>query len=291
MAHELDVPMADGRSVRTAAFGPRNGTPVIWHHGNPGSRVAPVSEAVLEAAGVRLITHDRPGGGASDPLPGRRVASSSSDVTAIADAWGLRRFGTAGFSGGGSFALAIAALLGDRVFAAAVLSGAAPIDAEGLDFKAGMDDQGIPASDDQLQSGRGTFLAELEPTRQAILADPQQALRQFVEAWPATDHEALRNPEISTPISKGMAECVRVSAEGWLDDSVAFYRPWGFNVETVGIPVSIWHGQGDTAAPITHARWLAQRIPECDLRELDGGHYAAYAAIPHALSWLVSLSA
>ena len=109
-------------------------------------------------------------------------------------------------------------------------------------------------------------------------------------ARPATDHESLRNPDISVPISEGMAECVRVSADGWLDDAIAFYRPWGFGVETIGVPVSIWHGQDDTAAPISHARWLAQRIPRCDLHELDGGHYAAYAAIPHVLNWLVLLS-
>jgi hypothetical protein len=53
--------------------------------------------------------------------------------------WGLRRFvGTAEVSGGSSFALAIAASLGDRVIATAVLSGAAPIDPEGLDFTSGV---------------------------------------------------------------------------------------------------------------------------------------------------------
>jgi pimeloyl-ACP methyl ester carboxylesterase len=287
-ADELDVITADARTVRTAAFGPRGGFPVVWHHGNPGSRVAPISDAALEAAGVRLITYDRPGGGRSDPLPGRRIASSGADVAAIAEEWGVARFGTAGFSGGGSFALATAALLGDRVVAAAVLSGAAPIDADGLDFTAGMSDVGEPVSDDEVELGRAALLLEMEPQRQAILADPRAALLAFIEEWPEADHAAVMSPEISLPISEGMRECVRISAEGWLDDSVAFHRPWGFDVATIDVPVAIWHGRDDTAAPVTHGRWLARRIRGCSLRELEGGHYASYAAIPEMLRWLVA---
>jgi pimeloyl-ACP methyl ester carboxylesterase len=283
-----DLRMADGRIVRTAAFGSPRGFPVVWHHGNPGSRVAPVSESVLREVGVRLLTYDRPGGGGSDPLPGRRIVSSGPDIAAITDSWEIDRFGTAGFSGGGSFALATAALLGDRVLAAAVLSGAAPIDADNLDFIAGMTDTGTAAADDELEQGRAQLLLEMEPTRQTILSDPYQALMSFVAEWPEADRTALLHQDIAIPLAEGMAECVRVSADGWLDDSVAFYRPWGFDVTKITVPVAIWHGHDDTAAPIAHGRWLADRIPGCELHELDGAHYAAYLAIPDILRWLAS---
>lgn len=285
---ERNVRMSDGRIVRTAAFGSPKGFPVVWHHGNPGSRVAPVSEIVLRDLGVMLITYDRPGCGCSDPRPGRRIVSGSPDVIAIADTWNADQFGTAGFSGGGSFALATAALSGDRVLAAAVLSGAAPIDADGLDFTAGMTDTGTFVGEDELLQRRGQLLLELEPTRQAILSNPYEALLAFVAGWPEADRKALRSAHIAVPIAEGMAECVRLSAEGWLEDTVAFYRPWGFDLATISVPVGIWHGRDDTAAPITHGRWLAARIPLCTLHELDGGHYAAYLAIPDILRWLVS---
>jgi pimeloyl-ACP methyl ester carboxylesterase len=286
--NERDVLTDDGRSVRTAAFGPADGSPIIWHHGNPGSRISGIPEAMLEAAGARLITFDRPGGGRSGPLPGRRIASIGVEVAAIAEGWGLARFATAGFSGGGAFALATAALFPGRVTASAVISGAAPIDAEGLDFTAGMTDTGTPPTDDELQTRRAELLREMEPNRQAILTDPYEALLGFVEAWPEADQEALRASEISRPIAEGMVECVRVSAEGWLDDSIAFYRPWGFDVATIDVPVAMWHGRQDTAAPITHARWLAGHIENSTLNELDGGHYAAFVELPAILDWLVS---
>ena len=78
-----------------------------------------------------------PGTAHSDRRPGRTVADCAPDVAAIADELGIGRFYTVGWSGGGPHALACAALLGDRVMAAATLAGVAPRDAEGLDWLAG----------------------------------------------------------------------------------------------------------------------------------------------------------
>jgi pimeloyl-ACP methyl ester carboxylesterase len=283
---ELDVAIPDGRIVRTASLGPENGFPVVWHHGNPGSRVPPLAEPVLESAGIRLITYDRPGAGHSTARPGRRVADVRDDVSAIADAWEIARFGTAGISAGGAHTLGTAALLPDRVVAAAVLSGAAPIDAEGLDFTAGMSQTNTQAAEDQEEVDREAALLEGAPMRQAILADPERALLGFAEEFPLSDREALELREVVTPIAEGMAECVRESAEGWLDDSIAFARPWGFDVATIEVPVGIWQGREDTATPITHARWLTARIPQAELYELEGGHYAPYLRLPEILRWL-----
>jgi pimeloyl-ACP methyl ester carboxylesterase len=285
---EVEVAVSGGRVVRAASFGPDEGLPVIWHHGNPGSRVCPVDPSVLETAGVRLVTYDRPGGGASTPRPGRRVADLKDDIGPIADAFGFERFGTMGISGGGAFALGTAALVPERVLAAAVLSGAAPIDADGLDFREGMTDTNARAADEQEDRDRAATLAEMEPIRRAILADPRAVLLQFAEEFPQADRDALAASDILGPITEGMAECVRESAEGWLDDSLAFARPWGFDVESISAPVGIWQGRDDTATPVTHARWLASRISNAELHELDGGHYAPYLAFAHALDWLRS---
>jgi pimeloyl-ACP methyl ester carboxylesterase len=282
---EQDVRTPDGRIVRTASYGPLDGFPVLWHHGNPGSRVAPLADGKLEAGGIRLIAYDRPGAGGSTPRPGRRVADVRDDVPAIADAWELERFGTAGISGGGAFTLATAALFPERVVAAAVLSGAAPIDAEGLDFTAGMNETNTRAAEEE-EKDRQAELLEGEPMRQAILADPQQVLLRFAEEFPPADREALQQPEVMSSIAEGMAECLRISAEGWLDDSGAFASPWGFDVATIAVPVGIWQGREDTATPLTHARWLATRIPRAELHELEGGHYAPYLQLPEILRWL-----
>jgi pimeloyl-ACP methyl ester carboxylesterase len=285
---ERDVTTLDGRVLRTAELGPAGAPAVLWHHGNPGSRVPPLSEAALDEIGVRLITYDRPGGGLSTPNPGRCIADGAADDAAIADAWGVERFAAAGVSGGGAYALGDAALLPGRVVAAAVLGGAAPIDAEGLDFTDGITETNRRAVEEPEPTDRATPLAEIEPLRQAILADPRAVLREFSEEFPPADREALTDPSILDPIAEGMAECVRISAEGWLDDSLAFGRPWGFDPATIAVPVEIWHGRDDTASPLAHARWLAGRIPGAELHELDGGHYAGLLRLSQILGRLAA---
>ena len=95
--------------------------------------------------GIRLIRYDRPGFGASTPAPGRRAVDAADDVRAIVDALGVETFAVEGSSAGGPHALAVAALLADRVSAVAVSASLAPVDGAGLDFLDGMAADYLPA--------------------------------------------------------------------------------------------------------------------------------------------------
>src|SRR5919109_1263991 len=155
--HRIESP--DDRVLAAVEGGDPNGPAVVVHNGTPMSRLlyAPhVADA--KARGLRLIGYDRPGYGGSTPQPGRVVADAAADVAAIADALGIDRFGTWGISGGGPHALACAALLPDRVVAAASLAGVAPYDAKDLDWLAGMGEANVQEFALTLQ-GRG----KLEP--------------------------------------------------------------------------------------------------------------------------------
>jgi hypothetical protein len=48
----------------------------------------------------------------------------------------------------------------------------------------------------------------------------------------------------------------------WEDDN-AFYHPWQFDLADIQAPVSLWHGLKDFL-PVTHPKWLADRIPNVD---------------------------
>src|SRR5260221_10564616 len=134
----------DGRMLAVDEGGDASGVPVLVHYGTPGSRLLyepHVRDA--EERGIRLFSYDRPGYGGSSRDAGRTIASCAADVTAICDALGIDRFCVWGISGGGPHALATAALIPDRVAAAAALAPVAPFDAEGLDFYDGMGEQNI----------------------------------------------------------------------------------------------------------------------------------------------------
>ncbi len=110
-AIELD----EGRTVGFATFGSRDGTPVLWCHGGPGSRLDPVHRDVEAAnAGLLLVGIDRPGYGISTPQPGRTIADWIPDAMAVADELGVDKFVAVGESTGGAYALALAALVPDR---------------------------------------------------------------------------------------------------------------------------------------------------------------------------------
>jgi hypothetical protein len=94
-----EVRLADGRILRTQDSGAADGQPVFLFHDGLGSRlVADPLAAVATHAGLRLLSHDRPGFGGSTAQPGRRVADAAADVTAIADQLGVDRFAVWGTS-------------------------------------------------------------------------------------------------------------------------------------------------------------------------------------------------
>ena len=133
------APAPRGRTLEAVEEGDDGGTLLIFHHGSPGAAVPfePFDRAAAER-GIRLVTLSRAGFGGSSRFPGRSVADAAADAAALADHLGAERFVTIGWSGGGPHALACAALLPQRVAAAATLAGVAPYDAPGLEWTAGM---------------------------------------------------------------------------------------------------------------------------------------------------------
>jgi len=49
--------------------------------------------------------------------------------------------------------------------------------------------------------------------------------------------------------------------DGWVDDDMAFIRPWGFDLASIGVPVVVWQGDLDLMVPSAHGKWLAEKIP------------------------------
>jgi pimeloyl-ACP methyl ester carboxylesterase len=134
------VPGPDGETIWVEEFGEPGGKPLLVHAGSPGSRrlFRPDGELAAQEFGLRLLSYDRPGYRGRPRRAGRRIADSVTDVRCIARALGIERMGVWGFSGGGPYALACAALLPDLVTGAAVFASFAPYGSPGLDFCAGM---------------------------------------------------------------------------------------------------------------------------------------------------------
>jgi len=282
------VQTPDGRTLAVEEVGDPNGHPVLVHEGTPNSRHL-YPPAAIDAAvrGLRLISYDRPGYGGSTPQPGRSVADCAADVRAICAELGISRLAMWGISGGGPHVLACAALLPDLVTAAASLASPAPLDAEGLDWFAGMG--ALNADDTRL------FLRDRQAARAKLDADREEVLG----ASPAelvSGLKTLLSPTDAAALNDGLAEFLvycdheglAPGNEGWWDDGVAHSSPWGFELSAISVPVLLMHGRQDQFVPFGHGQWLAEHIPGVEARLFDhDGHLTLLTnRIPEVHGWL-----
>jgi pimeloyl-ACP methyl ester carboxylesterase len=281
------VEVVDGRQLAVSVFGELTRSPVFYLHGTPGSRIGPrPTNQQLEDANVCLITYDRPGYGRSSRFASRTVADVAKDVEAIADYLCVERFAVLGRSGGGPHALACAALLPDRVMRAATLVSLAPRQTRGLNWFEGMAESNVDAytvaAEDPVE-----LAALLKDAAARIYADPTSHVTRLNEEMPEADRQAVANKSVQAALALSFAEAVRDSAEGWIDDVLAFCSPWGFDLSSICVPVYLWHGGKDVFSPKAHTKWLADTIPGAlAVYEPDRAHFEALKVVADVLPWL-----
>lgn len=271
MLTEFDIPAGDERMLHVYDWGSGN-LVVMWHHGTPNIGVPPRPLfAAAERLGIRFISYDRPGYGGSTPLLGRDMASAAADAATVADALSVADFAVFGHSGGGSHALACAALLPSRVTAAVSISGLAPFSADGLDWFAGMG-PGSEASLRAAAAGRA-----VKEAHEATESEPD-----FLPAdWAALEGEwGWFGSVVGPAVAGGPAPLI--------DDDLAYVAPWGCDPAMIPAPVLLVHGSGDLVVPSSHSEWLSRHIRSTQLRiALGDGHISVLPAMAvQALEWL-----
>jgi pimeloyl-ACP methyl ester carboxylesterase len=273
------VRLPDGRALEVSASGPDQGTPLVFHHGTPSDRTQypPFAEAAA-ARGLRLVTYSRPAYGGSSRQPGRVIADCAADTLAIVEQFGAGRFYTAGWSGGGPHALACAALLGDRVLGCATIAGVGPFGAAGLDFLEGM------GRDNQEEFGAAlagpSQLQDYLERQAQVLAEVtgEQVAAALGDLVSPVDVGALAG-DFAAYLATTFRQAVSTGLWGWFDDDLAFTRPWGFDLDEVGVPVVVWQGGQDRMVPFAHGQWLATQVPGARPRLLpEEGHLSIAVA-------------
>jgi pimeloyl-ACP methyl ester carboxylesterase len=268
----------DGRTLAFAVWGDPSGFPIMSLHGTPGCRLQRwPHEELYQQLGVCVVTHDRAGYGRSTRRHGRSVADAVDDVIAIADELGFDRFGVTGGSGGGPHALACAALRPDRVVRATSSVGEAPCGDGGLEhdeWVEGMDPENVKEFGLAL-AGEEAALTEYVEAQQAqvearVAVDPSTVLDDYDLS--DSDRAQLARPEVMQIVREATAEWAFNGVGGWVDDDLAFTRPWGFDVSNIAVPVLIIYGSADVLVPPGHGGWLAAHVPGCIVKIEEGGH-------------------
>jgi pimeloyl-ACP methyl ester carboxylesterase len=274
----------DGRNLDVLRHGAPDAFPLVFHCGTPNApaEFPQLFDAVTDR-GWQLVAHARPGYAGSARHEGRSIADAASDVAAILDHIGQTEFVVLGWSGGGPHALACAALLPDRCRAAASLAGVAPYDAGGLDFLAGMGPENVEEfgaaarSHDELRDFLENFAAGLRDITAEQVAGELGGLIDHVD-------RGARTGELAASMARMLRRAVSTGIAGWFDDDLAFVKPWGFDLDTIAVPVSIWQGAHDKMVPFAHGEWLADHVPNAGVHLYDDeGHLSLVNQLPRIL--------
>src|SRR4051812_26027737 len=266
--------LANGASVAISEYGDPRGRPVFFCHGWPSSRtMAELADEAARDLGIRIISPDRPGIRDSQFQAGRRLVDWPAFVNEIADRLQIGRFRILAISGGAPYAFASAWMTPERVEKIAVASGAPPLD--GLD-----DYSGLLPIHRRMLALRARRPGLMKPL--FYLARPFVALRMPIRLRPLLlkflqpcDANVLCESRAFDVCFESARQAWLSSAAGVMTDAEIYAVPWGFRLEEVRVPVTLWHGTKDRTFAPRLAEDVARRLPNCQFHLIEGaGHYS-----------------
>ncbi|WOI60413.1 alpha/beta fold hydrolase [Streptomyces fradiae] len=229
--------LPDGRLLGWAEWGPADGRPVLLCPGAATSRWLGFGGDVVDRAGIRLVSVDRPGLGASDPSPGRTLTSWATDIRHLFGERALHAPSAVGFSQGAPFALALAAH--GLVDAVAVVSGsdelAHPRFARSLPPRVREMVDGVASAPDAAEASFAGF-------------GSADALWDLVVTTSAeADLAVYTDPVFRRSFRRALDEAFRQGPAGYARDTVLAMGRWPFEATGIDVPVDLWYGRGDTS--------------------------------------------
>lgn len=234
--------------LRVDDVGDAHGTPVVYLHGGGDSRLSRhPDDSIAASLGVRLLALDRCG-----PATRRRRLRQWAEE--VAPALPVERFAVVGWSAGGPHALALAAVAPGRVTRVALVGS-------------------MPTPD-----GVGALPSDVRRVMRLARVAPRLASR-ALERWGRQAPPPTGAPETDAAYARGRIESFRAGGL-WLARELAYLdRGWGFELADVRMPVTLWWGTEDRVCPPSIARDYERRLPDAELRLVDGGtHQLLFAA-------------
>ncbi|QHF25547.1 alpha/beta fold hydrolase [Rathayibacter sp. VKM Ac-2804] len=287
--------LKSGRALGVTWSGPEDAEHVVvLAHPAPGAAGLDPDPATTARHGVRLLSFDRPGYGASalltdlDPAGAGAGASpeqAAADIAEYLATVGIASVSAAGWSAGGLVALALSANYPGLVERVAVLGTPAPDDAVpwvGEQNRAMLEQLRELPLDEAVRS-----LAAALDTAFGPSPSPESLLG--VLGGDAADADVLEAPGVRERILAMLERAVAQGNLGQAADIVGYtLQEWGFAVETVDAPALLLYGADDAAVGRLHGEWYAARLPDSRLEVVPGrGHLLAVSEWERVLAFLL----
>ncbi len=282
------IQLRDGRRLAYLVAGQTDGRPVVALHGTPGSKLKfAILNETAARLGLALYCLDRWGYGGTDCPEEPTFEKYGLDVREFMTAIGHDRFDVVGISGGGPFAVAVAAYAPQNVTRLALI---APV--------------GNVASLGPSCDGFGLFhrfcfrwLSHLPGAANLAFAvfrflvhrAPSLALSAVFGRAGPSDRKLAARPEVRRHLIDMFRDGLSGGVRGPVLDMTMFARPWPKAMNSIVAPTAIWSGGEDQNVPPAGITRLANSIPTATTYHADKrGHFWISAGAEDVLTWLAT---
>ncbi|MEU1920849.1 alpha/beta hydrolase [Streptomyces albogriseolus] len=255
------VTTSDGTAIFYKDWGPRDGQPVVFHHGWPLSSDDWDAQMLFFLQhGYRVIAHDRRGHGRSDQTAGgHEMDTYAADVAALTDALDLRDAVHIGHStGGGEAARYVARAKPGRVAKAVLVGAVPPVMVKSESNPGGTPVEVFDGLRDSLAANRSQFYIDLASGPFYGFNRPGAEVSQgLIDNWWRQGMTGAANAHY---------ECIKAFSETDFTE----------DLKKIEVPVLVMHGTDDQIVPYDDSAPLAVKL-------LKNGTLKSYEGYPHGM--------
>ncbi|MFI8006083.1 alpha/beta fold hydrolase [Streptomyces sp. NPDC086010] len=255
------VTTIDGTTIYYKDWGPRDGEPIMFHHGWPLSGDDWDNQMLFFLSkGYRVIAHDRRGHGrSSQSATGHDMDTYAADVTAVVEALDLRGVVHIGHStGGGEVARYVARAEPGRVAKAVLVSSVPPIMVKSESNPGGLPIEVFDGFRATLAANRAQFYIELPTGPFYGFNRPGAKVSQgLIDNWWRQGMRGAANAHY---------ECIKAFSETDFTE----------DLKKIDVPVLVAHGTDDQIVPYEDAGPLSAKL-------LPDGRLKSYEGYPHGM--------
>jgi non-heme chloroperoxidase len=255
------ITTADGTEIFYKDWGPKDATPIVFHHGWPLSADDWDNQMMFFLSeGYRVIAHDRRGHGrSSQTWQGNEMDTYAADVAALTDHLDLKGAVHVGHSTGGGEVIHYVARAKPGRVAKAVLIGAVPP----VMVKSASNPGGTP-----IEAFDGLRAAQAANRAQFFLDLPTGPFYGFNRPGAKVDQGVIWNwwRQGMMGGTKAHYDCIKAFSETDFTE----------DLKSVDVPVLLMHGEDDQIVPIADAALIGIKL-------LKHGTLKTYPGLPHGM--------
>src|SRR5687768_587770 len=269
---EHTIVLPGGRKLGYAVYGTADGSPVLYFHGTPSSRLEPQLlnfygvdiESYLAKKRLRLIAVERQGMGLSTFNPQGSFLSFAEDAAQLLTALHISNCSLICWSGGGPYALAMAWKYPSIIKVVFIICGFSRQFTKEVTAL-------MTYNKWYFRTAKytpwllGFVLNRIRHSRSKI------SIPQWITGLPDADYNLLKQPEgLRQLAAHTVKEACRNGAKGPIHEARLYYNPFGFDIAHIQQPVHYWWGDLDNTVIHLHAKAVEEGIKNSVLHYKKG---------------------